>query len=260
MLPHVPPMHLPQTWWGHVPHSLGVFLDLRCILCFQQHHICFASLLGRSTRVPHPSARFLFALTLFLLFEFARLPTCVLTHKCQTLNDLMELRAPLIRSYRAVCDSHCTPVMNTRSASATHLAEEAAWPVCHSHLPALPLLTQIRRSASATHGSRVTCLPLPFACNSVMNTHKVFLFHNSLCGGGRVTCLPLPFAGTSVIDTHKVFRFRNSLCGGGRMTCMPFPFAVMPLWPHTWRSTLQLTLPRRPRDLSAIAVRRRFCY
>jgi len=68
-----------------------------------------------------------------------------------------------------------------------------------------------------------------------------------------MTCLPLPFACNSVINTHKVFRFRNSLCGGGRMTCLPFPFAVM----TTHKAfQLQLTLRRRPRDVTAIAIRR----
>jgi len=138
-------------------------LDLRCILCFQQHHICFASLLRRSTRVPHPSARLLFALTLFFLFEFARLPTCVLTHKCQTLNDLMELRAPLIRSYRAVCNSHCL-----------HSRYEHTFRFRHS----------------PCGGGRMTCLPFPFAGTSIINTDKAFRFRKSLCGGSRVTCLP----------------------------------------------------------------------
>ena len=72
---------------------------------------------------------------------------------------------------------------------------------------------------------RRTCLPLPFACTCILNTHNALRFCNSLCGGGRVTCVPLPFAGASIVNTHKAFRFRNSLCGGGRMSCLPLPFA-----------------------------------
>ena len=132
----------------------------------------------------------------------------------------------------------CTSVMNTHMAVHFRNAKEAVCPVCHCHSPAIPLLTHIWRSASATHfaeeaawpvgactytcmafrfrnsvcrGGRVTCLPLPFACNSVINTYKAFRFLNSLCGGGRVTCLLLPFACISVINTHKALRFHNSL-------------------------------------------------
>jgi len=57
----------------------------------------------------------------------------------------------------------------------------------------------------------MTCLPLLFACNSVINTLKAFCFCNSLCGGGRVNCLPF----------HKAFHF----CAGDRVTCLPLPFA-----------------------------------
>jgi len=42
-------------------------------------------------RLPRPSSRFPFTPALFLLFQFVPLPTCVLTHKCQTLNDLVAL-------------------------------------------------------------------------------------------------------------------------------------------------------------------------
>ena len=48
----------------------------------------------------------------------------------------------------------------------------------------------------------MTCPPLPFAYNLVINTLKVFRFRNSRCGGGRITCLPFPFAGISVMNTH----------------------------------------------------------
>ena len=60
----------------------------------------------------------------------------------------------------------------------------------------------------------MTCLPLPFACNSIINTYKAFRYCNSLCRGGRVICLPLPFTGTSIINIHKAFCFWNSLYGG----------------------------------------------
>jgi len=66
----------------------------------------------------------------------------------------------------------------------------------------------------------MTCSLLPFACNSVINTHAAFRFHNSLCGGGCVTCPPLPFAYNSVINKLKVFRFCNSLYRGGSVTCL----------------------------------------
>ena len=33
----------------------------------------------------------------------------------------------------------------------------------------------------------MTCLPLPFACNSVINTLKAFRLYNRLCRGSRVT-------------------------------------------------------------------------
>jgi len=69
-------------------------------------------------------------------------------------------------------------------------------------------------------------LPFPFA---IMNTRMAFRLVNSVCGGGRMTCLPLPFACNSVINTYGV----------------PLP---------------QLTLRRRPRDLSAIAIRLQFRY
>ena len=55
----------------------------------------------------------------------------------------------------------------------------------------------------------MTCLPLPFACNSVINTLKAFRLCNSLCRGGRVTCPPWPFACNPVINTLKAFRFCN---------------------------------------------------
>ena len=95
----------------------------------------------------------------------------------------------------------------------------------------------------------MTCLPLPFAGTSVLNTHVAFRFRNSLCGGGRLTCLP--FAGTSVMNTHKAFRFCNSLCGGACMTSLPFPFACTSVINTYGVPVPQLTLGRRPRDLFA---------
>jgi len=50
-----------------------------------------------------PSMYFSFSLTLFLILQLAPLFTCILTHECQTLNDLMVLCAPLIHSYYTVC-------------------------------------------------------------------------------------------------------------------------------------------------------------
>jgi len=132
------------------------------------------------------------------------------------------------------------------SISATHFAE-AAGPVCHCHSSAIPLFNThkaFRFLNSLCGGGRMTCLPLPFACNSIIDTHEALRFCNSLCGAGRVTCPPLPFtcnsvintlkaltcpplpfACNSVINTHKAFHFLNSLCGGGRVTCLPLPFA-----------------------------------
>jgi len=50
------------------------------------------------------------------------------------------------------CHSPAIPLLTHiwRSASATHFAEEAAWPVCYCHSPAFQLLTHIRRCASTT--------------------------------------------------------------------------------------------------------------
>ena len=91
----------------------------------------------------------------------------------------------------------------------------------------------------------MTCLPLPFACNS-----HIWRSASATHFAEEAARLPLPFACNSIINTHVAFRFRNSLCGG-HVTCLPFPFAVM----TTHKAfRLQLTLRRRPRDLSALAI------
>ena len=53
----------------------------------------------------------------------------------------------------------------------------------------------------------MTFLPFPFA---IMNTHMAFRLGNSVCGGGRMTRLPLPFACNSVINRYKAFHFHNA--------------------------------------------------
>jgi len=97
-------------------------------------------------------------------------------------------------------------------------------------------------------GGRMTCQPLPFTCNSIINTHKAVRFLNSLCGGPVCHChSPLwthiwrststthfavgaawpvcHFHLPAIMNTHKVFCFLNSLCRGGHVTCLPLPFA-----------------------------------
>ena len=75
----------------------------------------------------------------------------------------------------------------------------------------------------------MTFLPFPFA---IMNTRMAFRLGNSVCGGGRMTCLPLPFACNSVINTLKAFRLCYSLCRGGRVTCPPWRSPAIQLLIH----------------------------
>ena len=66
-----------------------------------------------------------------------------------------------------------------------------------------------------------------------------------------MTCPPLPFACNSVINTHMAFRFLNSLCGGGRVTCLRLHFR----YEHTYGVRLpQFSLQRRSSDLSTIPI------
>ena len=76
-------------------------------------------------------------------------------------------------------------VMNTRSAFAIHFAEDATWPVCHSHPPVPRLWTHVLLSQFTLQSCPHDLSAIPICWH--FRYEHTFRFRNSLGGGCRMT-------------------------------------------------------------------------
>jgi len=126
--------------------------------------------------------------------------------------------------------------------SANYFAEEAAWPVCHCHLPAPPLWTHVLLPQFTLRRMPHDLSALPI-CRRLHYEH-MFCFRNSLCGGRHMTCLPFPSANTSVMNTRSAFTIHFA-----ELPAWPVCHShllALPLWTHI--PLPQFTLRRTPHD------------